>query len=114
MTAVELPRDVTVSPADALAGLVDDEFIARLAGQARAQGLSLTGAGGVLPQLTKRVIDAALEGELDSHLGYGKHETAGRDGGNSRNGRRSKTVVTEAGPVELDVPRDRDGSLEDV
>jgi putative transposase len=65
----------------------------------------------VLQQLTKRVLEAALEGELDSHLGYGKHETAGRDGGNSRNGRRSKTVVTEAGPVEVEVPRDRDGSF---
>jgi transposase-like protein len=111
MTAVEVSKDVEISPVDALAGLVDDEFIARLAGQARAQGLSLVGAGGVLQQLTKRVLEAALEGELDSHLGYGKHETAGRDGGNSRNGRRSKTVVTEAGPVAVDVPRDRDGSF---
>jgi transposase-like protein len=111
MTVVEVPEDVKIPPVDALAGLVDDEFIARLAGQARAQGLSLVGAGGVLQQLTKRVLEAALEGELDSHLGYGKHETAGRDGRNSRNGRRSKTVVTEAGPVEVDVPRDRDGSF---
>jgi putative transposase len=111
MTAVEVPKDVKAAQVDALAELVDDEFIARLAGQARAQGLSLVGAGGVLQQLTKRVLEAALEGELDSHLGYGKHETAGRDGGNSRNGRRSKTVVTEAGPVAVDVPRDRDGSF---
>jgi putative transposase len=111
MTVVEVPQDMNVAPVDALAGLVDDEFIARLAGQARAQGLSLVGAGGVLQQLTKRVLEAALEGELDSHLGYGKHDTAGRDGGNSRNGRRSKTVVTEAGPVAVEVPRDRDGSF---
>jgi len=111
MTAVEVPQDVNVPSADALAELVDDEFIARLAGQARAQGLSLVGAGGVLQQLTKRVLEAALEGEMDSHLGYGKHELAGRDGGNSRNGRRSKTVATEAGPVEIEVPRDRDGSF---
>ncbi len=50
---------------DAVAELVDDELIARLAGQARAQGLSLVGEGGLLQQLTKRVIEAALEGELD-------------------------------------------------
>jgi putative transposase len=111
MTTVEVPGNMKVPPVDALAELVDDEFIARLAGQARAQGLSLVGAGGVLQQLTKRVLEAALEGELDSHLGYGKHDTAGRDGGNSRNGRRSKTVVTEAGPVAVEVPRDRDGSF---
>lgn len=91
--------------------VIDDELIARLAGQAQAQGVSLVGEGGLLQQLTKRVLEAALEGEMDSHLGYGKHERVGRGAGNARNGRRSKTVVTEAGPVELDVPRDRDGSF---
>jgi transposase-like protein len=57
-------------------------------------------------------MESALEGELDDHLDYGKHDPAGRDGGNSRNGRRSKTVLTEAGPVEISVPRDRDASFE--
>lgn len=66
----------------------------------------------MLSQLTKRVVESALEGELDDHLGYGKHDATGRDGGNSRNGRRGKTVLTEAGPVALEVPRDRDGSFE--
>ncbi|MGI5185538.1 IS256 family transposase [Dactylosporangium sp. CA-152071] len=95
-----------------MAGLVDDDLIARLAGQARAQGVSLVGEGGLLQQLTKRVLEAALEGEMDSHLGSGKHVRAGRtSSGNARNGRRVKTVLTEAGPVELDVPRDRDGSF---
>jgi putative transposase len=93
-----------------LAGLVDDELIARLAGQARVQGVSLVGAGGLLQQLTKRVLEAALEGELDAHLGYGKHERDGGEG-NARNGKRAKTVLTETGPVELDVPRDRTGSF---
>jgi putative transposase len=94
-----------------LAELVDDELVARLAGQARAQGLSLVGEGGLLQQLTKRVIEAALDGEMDAHLGYGKHERDAGAGGNARNGRRSKTVLTEAGPVHLDVPRDRDASF---
>ena len=49
---------------------------------------------------------------MTDHLGYDKHDPAGRDGGNSRNGTRTKTVVTDVGPVELDVPRDRDGSFD--
>jgi transposase-like protein len=72
----------------------------------------MTGAGGLLNRLTKRVFEAALQGEMDEHLGYGKHDPAGRDGGNSRNGTRAKTVLTEVGPVELEVPRDRDASFE--
>ena len=63
-------------------------------------------------RLTKMVVESALEGELDDHLGYAKHDPAGRDGGNSRNGQRGKTVLTEIGPVEIAVPRDRDGSFE--
>jgi putative transposase len=111
MTVVDMTKSSATPAVDVLAGLVDDELVAKLAGRARTQGLSLVGEGGLLQQLTKRVLEAALEGELDSHLGYGKHDTAGRDGGNSRNGKRSKTVVTEAGPVEIEVPRDRDGSF---
>jgi putative transposase len=69
----------------------------------------LTGEGGLLGRLTKMVVEGALEGELDDHLGYGKNDPVGRDGGNSRNGHRAKTMLTEAGPVELSVPRDRVG-----
>ena len=87
-------------------------MIDRLAERARAGGLRLTGEGGLLAQLTKRVVESALEGEINDHLGYGKHDAAGRDGGNSRNGQRAKTVLTEVGPVEIDVPRDRDGTFE--
>src|SRR4249919_2710956 len=83
---------------------VDEQLIARLAGKARDGGLQLTGDDGLLAQLTKRLIESALEGELTDHLGYGKHDTAGRDGGNSRNGTRAKTVLSEIGPVEIDVP----------
>src|SRR6478736_6752379 len=91
---------------------VDEQLIARLAGRARAGGLQLTGEGGLLAQLTKRLVESALEGEITDHLGYDRHDAAGRDGGNSRNGHRSKTVLTEVGPVEIEVPRDRDGSFE--
>jgi putative transposase len=62
--------------------------------------------------LTKLVVESALEGEITDHLGYDKHDPAGKNGANSRNGTRSKTVLTEVGPVELAVPRDRDGSFE--
>ena len=58
------------------------------------------------------VIEGALEGELDDHLGYAKNDPEGRDGGNSRNGYRAKTVLTDTGPVEISVPRDRDSSFE--
>jgi transposase-like protein len=99
------------TPASAL---VDQKVVAELVARAGAQGVSLTGEGGLLQQLTKLVLESSLEGEMDAHLGYAKHALAGRDGGNSRNGHRAKTVVTEVGPVEVAVPRDRDGSFEPV
>jgi hypothetical protein len=91
---------------------VDAELIGQLVEQARTSGLQLTGEGGLLQQLTKRVIEAAMDGEITDHLGYEKHDPAGKDGGNSRNGSRVKTVLTDVGPVEISVPRDRDGSFE--
>jgi putative transposase len=87
------------------------ELARQLAERAQAEGLSLTGPGGLLGRLTKVVLEGALNGEMNAHLGYGKHDPAGRDGGNSRNGHRAKTVLTGAGPVEIDVPRDRDASF---
>ena len=79
--------------------------------QAKEQGLSLTGPGGLLKQLTKTVLEAALDEELTEHLGHERRAPAA--GANVRNGTRSKTVLTESsGHVEIDVPRDRDGSFE--
>jgi len=97
--------------AQALAEALDPQLVARLAAQARAQGLSLLGRDGLLQQLTKRFLEATLDAEMDEHLGYDKHDPVGRNGGNSRNGKRSKTLLTEVGPVPIDVPRDRDGSF---
>jgi len=93
-------------------GSVDAELVARLVEQARASGLQLTGEGGLLQQLTKRVLEAALDGEITDHVGYEKGDPAGKNGGNSRNGVRGKTVLTDVGPVDITVPRDRDGSFE--
>jgi putative transposase len=88
-----------------------DEQIRRWAEEARRDGLQLVGEGGLLARMTKLVVESALEGEMDDHLGYTKHDPVGRDSGNSRNGKRAKTIETEAGPVEITVPRDRDASF---
>src|SRR5258706_9644553 len=75
---------------------------------AQEQGLSLTGPDGLLKQLTKTVLETALNEEMTEHLGYEKHDPPEAGTGNIRNGTRSKTVLTDTtGPVELDVPRDR-------
>ena len=92
----------------------DQALAAELVERARAEGVELLGPGGLLTGLTKTVLETALEAELTDHLGYDKHDPAGRNGENSRNGTRAKTVLTELGPVEIDVPRDRDGTFEPV
>jgi putative transposase len=120
MTDVTAEESATVDTSATAAGYraetgldaVDEQLIDRLASRARAGGLQLAGEGGLLQALTKRLMESALEGEITDHLGYDRHDPAGRDGGNSRNGHRSKTVLTDVGPVEIDVPRDRDGSFE--
>jgi transposase-like protein len=82
--------------------------------RAEAEGVSLVGPGGLLAGLTKTVLESALEAEMTEHVGYEPYDPAGHHSGNSRNGSRSKTVLTEIGPVELEVPRDRQGTFEPV
>src|ERR1700740_2607077 len=80
---------------------------------AQEQGLSLTGPDGLLKQLTKTLIETALNEEMTEHLGYEKHDPVGAGTGNARKGPRGKTVLTEAsGHVEIEVPRDRAGTFE--
>jgi transposase-like protein len=83
---------------------------------AKEQGLSLTGPDGLLKQFTKSVLETALNEEMTEHLGHQKNRAVeGRESTNIRNGTRPKTVLTHAtGDVELDVPRDRDGTFEPV
>lgn len=89
------------------------EAARELVQMAKEQGLSLTGPDGLLKQLTKTVVETALDEEMTEHLGYEKHDTVAKTTGNARNGTRDKTVLTETtGPVEVSVPRDRDGSFE--
>ena len=81
--------------------------------RAREQGLSLTGPDGLLKQLTKTVLETALNQELTEHLGHEKHASPEPGSANVRNGTRSKMVLTEAtGEVGIDVPRDRAGTFE--
>ena len=65
-------------------------------------------------KLKKRALERMLEAEMTEHLGYEKHDVAGFNGANSRNGRGKKTVITDTGAVELDIPRDREGSFDPV
>jgi transposase-like protein len=91
----------------------EQQAAAELVRLAKEQGLSLTGPDGLLKQLTKTVLETALNEEMTEHLGYEKHDPAGAGSGNIRNGTRAKTVLTEAtGHVDIDVPRDRAGTFE--
>ena len=83
---------------------------------AKEQGLSLIGPDGLLKQFTKNVLETALHEEMTEHLGHEKNRAAdGRASSNVRNGTRAKTVLTHAtGKVDLEVPRDRDGTFEPV
>ena len=72
----------------------------------------IIGANGLLKQLTKAILERALESELTYELGYKKHSPAGRNGGNSRNGKSSKTLKTDYGDLKLSIPRDRDSEFE--
>jgi len=96
--------------------LMDDRLLDALLERSRdaAGGLRLTGEGSMLGELVKAVLERALEAELTAHLGYERHDPAGRGSGNSRNGAIGKTVQTGIGPVGLAVPRDRAGTFEPI
>jgi transposase-like protein len=91
-----------------------EELAAELLDRARSEGVNLVGPGGLLGGLTKTVLEAGLGAEMTEHLGYEPYDPAGYLTGNSRNGTRSKTILTEVGPIRIDVPRDRAGTFEPV
>ncbi|HLE19868.1 MAG TPA: IS256 family transposase [Vicinamibacteria bacterium] len=72
----------------------------------------ILGESGLLKQLTQAVVERALDAELTHHLGYEKHDPAGRGSGNARNGKSGKTLKTEQGPLPIEVPRDRNSTFE--
>ena len=85
-----------------------EELLKDFKGDAR----DIFGEGGLLKTIGKRALEAALEGELTHHLGYPPHDPSGRGSGNSRNGRTAKRLESESGSLDLEVPRDRNGSFE--
>src|SRR5262245_7939770 len=92
--------------------LIDEELADQLLGRAQEQGAELLGPDGLLSQVTKAVLERALAEEMTGHLGYDKHDPAGRGSGNNRNGSTGKTVLTDIGAVDLAVPRDRNGTFD--
>ena len=90
-----------------LAAAMSPAAIDRLLADAEEAGVGLDGAGGLLQQMMKAVLERALQVEMADHLGYEAGDPAGRGSGNSRNGSYPKTVTTVAGPVTVEVPRDR-------
>jgi putative transposase len=99
---------------EGLSELVDDAWLDQAVAQLRSDGARLTGPDGFLSGLIKQVLERGLQAELSEHLGYERHEALGRGSGNSRNGSTPKTVNTEVGPVDVDVPRDRAGTFSPV
>src|ERR1041385_615010 len=72
----------------------------------------IIGDNGLLKQLTKAILERAMQAEMSEHLGYEKHDPAGKNTGNSRNGTSSKTLTGEFGRMPIDVPRDRNSSFD--
>lgn len=92
--------------------LIDDAALANLMDKIESEGLELLGPDGVLTELTSRIMNLAMDAERTAHLGYEKGDPAGWGSGNSRNGTSPKTVITDAGAVPVEVPRDRNGTFE--
>ncbi len=102
------PQTGEVLPAESDFGSLAAELVAA----ARGQGIELTGPNGLLTDLTRQVLQSALEIEMSEHLGYDRHDPVGRNGLNSRNGSTPKTVRTDIGDVTVQIPRDRDGTFQ--
>ncbi|GAB2918166.1 IS256 family transposase [Rheinheimera gaetbuli] len=90
---------------------VSDQLIDQLLADYKSPE-DLLGEQGILKQLTKKLAERALEAEMEQHLGYAKHDAAGKNTGNSRNGKSRKSVRSIHGDIELETPRDRNGSFE--
>src|SRR5258708_10092758 len=84
----------------------------QLVERARAEGMNLVGSGGLRARMTNQGLETALEAEMSDHLGYELHEAAGRNSGNSRNGRSEKTLQTDVGPIRVAIPRDRNSTFD--
>ena len=99
--ALGMPKDKRIS----------DELIDELLAGARTEE-EIAGPGGILAQLTKRLVERAMDAELTEHVGYERHQEPPGGAANQRNGTSPKTLITEHGKVGIDAPRDRDSSFE--
>jgi hypothetical protein len=121
-TKAKTDSDLIEAPAGAarlLEGRLPDEVRDRLADEVIDELLAgarteeeIVGPGGVLAQLTKRLVERAMSAELTEHLGYEPHQEPPGGTDNTRNGSTPKTLATEQGPVRIETPRDRKGSFE--
>ena len=100
--------NTTTGGGSAELGKAQREVIAQMVPQAKDAGIALTGPDGRLKALTAQIVETALAEELNERLGYDEHDPVGRGTGNSRNGTRSKTVITDnVGVIQIEVPWDR-------
>src|SRR5688500_713555 len=90
---------------------LDSELIDKLLADCKRPE-QIIGENGLLKQLTKAILERAMHAELTDHLGYEKHDSAGYNSGNSRNGKSRKKLKGEFGEIKVETPRDRDGSFE--
>ena len=97
---------------EAVDRLLDQGFLDELMDRVDEGGVQLTGEGGFLPELVKRVLEAGLQAELTGHLGYEKHDPAGKRVGQLPNGSTPKRLGTEVGDLDLATPRDRNGTFD--
>ncbi len=122
LARVSDPEGADGSPPTTPSGILDempdeirrklpDDVVDELLAGARTEE-EIAGPGGVLSQLTKRLIERALEVELTDHVGFDPHQEPPGGAGNTRNGTTPKRLITEHGQVAIDAPRDRDGSFE--
>ncbi len=90
---------------------ISDKLIDQLL-EGKTSREDILGEDGLLKELTKKVAERALEAEMEEHLGYARHDPSGKNSGNSRNGKSCKSVRSIHGDIDLEVPRDRNGSFE--
>jgi putative transposase len=105
------PSEILDGMPDDLRRKLPDDVVDELLAGARTEE-EIVGPGGLLSQLTKRLVERAMEVELTDHVGYERHQEPPGGAGNTRNGSTPKTLITEHGAVPIDTPRDRDGSFE--
>jgi len=111
-TAIEATEEEVIIDGAGAAAAVPEELIEAVMANVDAGGVELLGPDGVLAELTKRILERGLAEELTDHLGYEPGDPAGRGSGNNRNGTTPKKVFTEVGAIDLEVPRDRNGTFE--